>query len=74
MLTPVKLDYDFSIFLTAEYESSEGSCIKHLTHELADVNWVQGNGWLWDSDVLHLGANAGMQNKFTLQVSGFLNK
>jgi hypothetical protein len=174
MLKPVKLDYDFSIFLTAEYESSEGSCIKHLTHELTDVykkfdgfppsycyentrinqlwwssdqidfqqigqqlgmevvtvssirqlpgsvipwnrdtfyqikqrfpertspkvraniyledwklghiiqfndtvdvNWTQGNGWLWDSEVLHLGANAGMQNKFTLQVSGFLNK
>jgi len=27
---------------------------------------------MWDSEVLHIGANAGMENKYTLQVSGFL--
>jgi hypothetical protein len=37
-----------------------------------DTHWKQGQGWLWDSSELHLGANAGMQNKYTLQVSGFL--
>ena len=37
-----------------------------------DVNWKRGQGWLWDSSILHLGANAGMQHKYTLQVSGFL--
>lgn len=37
-----------------------------------DVDWQQGQGWLWDSSILHLGANAGMQPKYTLQVSGFL--
>lgn len=36
------------------------------------THWKQGQGVLWDSEVLHLGANAGMQDKFTLQVSGFL--
>lgn len=36
------------------------------------TNWKQGDGLMWDSSVLHLGANAGMQDKFTLQISGFL--
>ena len=34
-------------------------------------NWKAGEGYLWSSKVLHLSANAGMQDKFTLQVSGF---
>jgi hypothetical protein len=38
-----------------------------------DVKWKAGDGHMWDSEVLHLGANAGMENKYTLQVSGFLN-
>jgi len=36
------------------------------------TDWRQGDGFLWDSKPLHLSANAGMQNKYTLQVSGFL--
>lgn len=36
------------------------------------TNWLQGDGYIWDSSVLHLSANAGMENKYTLQVSGFL--
>lgn len=36
------------------------------------THWKQGEGLIWDSSVLHLGANVGMQNKFTLQISGFL--
>ena len=35
-------------------------------------NWKAGEGFLWASNVLHLSANAGMKDKFTLQVSGFL--
>lgn len=35
-------------------------------------NWKAGEGFLWSSDVLHLSANAGMKDKFTLQISGFL--
>jgi len=38
----------------------------------SDVDWRQGDGWLWDSSILHLSCNAGMQDKYTLQVSGFL--
>lgn len=38
------------------------------------THWNAGEGWLWDSDILHLSANAGMENKFTLQISGFLNE
>lgn len=36
------------------------------------VDWKAGDGFIWDSSILHLSANAGMQDKFTLQVSGFL--
>jgi len=36
------------------------------------VKWKLGQGFMWDSTHLHLSANAGMQNKYTLQVSGFL--
>jgi hypothetical protein len=36
-------------------------------------HWKAGEGFLWDSSVLHLSANAGMQDKYTLQVSGFLS-
>ena len=38
------------------------------------VDWNAGEGFLWSSDVLHLSANAGMKDKYTLQISGFLNQ
>lgn len=34
-------------------------------------HWQQGQGWIWDEHVAHLGANAGLEPKYTLQVSGF---
>lgn len=174
ILKQVQLTYDFDIFLTADYSTHEGSCIKHQVYELTDIHkqfggfpdsycydntrinqlwwtneqidfydigqqlgievvtvssikqlpgcvipwhrdtfyqigqqfpnrletkvraniylenwkmghfiqyqdnvsthWKQGQGFLWDSDILHLGANAGMEPKYTLQVSGFLNE
>ena len=37
----------------------------------AGTHWKAGEGWIWDSKHLHLSANAGMRNKYTLQVSGF---
>ena len=37
------------------------------------THWRAGDGYIWDEDILHLGANAGMQDKYTMQVSGFLN-
>jgi hypothetical protein len=36
------------------------------------VNWQAGQGFMWDSSVPHLSANAGLEPKYTLQVSGFL--
>jgi hypothetical protein len=36
------------------------------------THWLAGDGYIWDEDILHLGANAGMENKYTLQVSGFI--
>ena len=36
------------------------------------MNLVAGDGFLWNNEVLHLSANAGMNNKYTMQVSGFL--
>lgn len=44
----------------------------HQEKTHTDVDWQQGHGWMWDSSILHLSANAGMQPKYTLQVSGFL--
>ena len=37
------------------------------------THWKAGEGWIWDSNHLHLSANAGMKDKYTLQVSGFAN-
>jgi hypothetical protein len=172
MIKNLNLNYDYNIFLNADYSQNEGSCIKHQVHELADIHdkfggfppsycyqntkiyqlwwtadqidfeeigrqlgievitvssicqppggvipwhrdtffqinqkfpertdlkvranvhledwkmghfiqyddtvfhhWRAGDVLMWDSSVLHLGANAGMENKYTLQVSGFL--
>lgn len=36
------------------------------------THWKAGDGFMWDSSILHLSANAGMENKYTMQISGFL--
>ena len=36
------------------------------------THWKSGEGFMWDSNVLHLGANVGLEPKYTLQISGFL--
>jgi hypothetical protein len=36
------------------------------------VDWKAGDGFIWDSEIAHLGANAGLENKYTLQISGFI--
>jgi len=178
MLRKIRLDYDFSIFLKADYTQHSGSCIKHQVYELTDIhnqyggfpstycfentiihqlwwtsdqidytelgeklgmevitvssikqppgctiplhrdtfyqintkyphrkelkvraniyledykigqfiqyqedngyttstNWKTGEGFIWDQEVLHLSTNAGMEPKYTLQVSGFLKQ
>ena len=35
------------------------------------THWKQGEGHMWDQSILHIGANNGMENKHTLQISGF---
>ena len=42
--------------------------------DIVYTHWSEGDTLIWDSDILHLGANAGMHDKYTLQVSGFLLK
>lgn len=51
-----------------------GQFIQYKQNDLyiTDTNWRAGEGFLWDSEILHLSANAGFENKFTMQVSGFL--
>jgi hypothetical protein len=41
-------------------------------NDRVSTHWKKGQGLIWDSDVLHLGANAGISPKYTLQVSGFI--
>ena len=176
MLKNVKINYDLSVFLNADYTQHSGSCIQHQVHELIDIheqyggfpktytikntlihqlwwnntqvdfdelgrelgmeivtissicqppgniiplhrdtffqisqrhpdrkelkvraniyledykmgqfiqyrqndcwvtsdNWQQSDGFMWDSSVIHLSANAGFENKYTVQISGFL--
>ena len=37
-------------------------------------HWKKGQGFLWDSDHLHLSGNCGLKDKYTLQISGFYTK
>lgn len=37
------------------------------------THWSQGEGFIWDSNHLHLSANAGLDPKYTMQISGFLD-
>ena len=36
------------------------------------THWSASEGFLWDSDILHVSGNIGLEPKFTLQISGFL--
>ena len=36
------------------------------------THWIANTGYMWDSTVLHLAANAGLEDRYSLQVSGFL--
>ena len=51
-----------------------GQFVQYLNNEnwITNTNWVQGQGLLWDSNIIHLSANAGFENKYTLQISGFI--
>ena len=38
----------------------------------SSTHWRAGDGFIWDSDHLHLSGNCGLEDKYTLQVSGFV--
>lgn len=48
--------------------------IGHILQIEKDVisNWKQGSGFMWSSGVYHLSGNLGLEDKYTLQVSGLL--
>lgn len=35
-------------------------------------HWKKNTGYMWNSEVLHLAANCGLEDRYTLQISGFL--
>ena len=43
-------------------------------NDKVSTHWRAGDGFVWDSNQLHLSANAGMENKYTMQISGFLKQ
>lgn len=54
-----------------------GHLIQYQEHDKTwhnSTHWSAGDGFIWDSNHLHLSANAGMANKYTLQISGFFNE
>ena len=57
-------DWNVGHMLQYEFQGGWSSC----TH------WEAGQGFIWDSGPLHLSANAGMSDKYTLQISGFYKK
>jgi hypothetical protein len=40
-------------------------------HNHTYTNWQANTGFVFDSEVLHLSSNAGLEPKYTLQISGF---
>ena len=58
---------DWEVGHIVQYKDLDGEW-KNSTH------WKRSEGFLWDSDILHIGANIGLKDKYTLQISGFLIK
>lgn len=57
---------DWKVGHFIQYEDTNGEWINY-TH------WKAGDGLLWDSTPRHLSCNAGLHDKYSLQVSGFWN-
>ena len=54
-----------------------GHLIQYQEHDKTwhnSTHWSAGDGYIWDHNHLHLSANAGMADKYTLQISGFWKK
>jgi len=37
------------------------------------THWSKNSGYIWDEGVIHIAANCGLHDRYTLQVSGFYN-
>ena len=51
-----------------------GHLIHYQDHDIewqCSDHWSAGDGFLWDSNHLHLSGNCGLKDKYTLQISGF---
>jgi hypothetical protein len=55
-------DYKLGHFLQVTLDN------KHVTVP----NWTKNEGYMFDQSIYHLSANAGLESKYTLQISGFL--
>ena len=56
MINKIKLDYDISKFLTADYTQHEGSCISHQVHELTDIHEKYGGfpkTYIYENTLIH---------------------
>ena len=51
-----------------------GHMIQYQKHEgwANSTHWRAGDGFIWDSEPLHVSMNAGFKDKYTMQISGFL--
>ena len=50
-----------------------GHIVQYVLNDKVEtsLHWKAGDGLIWDSDVPHLTANVGLQDKYTMQVTGF---
>jgi hypothetical protein len=58
---------DWKVGHVLQYQDLSGN---YRTHD----DWHAGDGWIWDSEPLHLSCNAGFEPKFTMQISGFYKR
>jgi len=54
--------------------------VGHIVQYLGPNGWIDNTGWkkgqgtMWDSSIEHVAANIGMNPKYTLQLTGFMNE
>ena len=41
--------------------------------DMPHYHWIANEGFVMNNEVIHLSANAGLEDKYTLQISGFYN-
>ena len=42
-----------------------------MIEDLVVTNWKKGDGYIWDSEALHMSANGSIKDKLTMIISGF---